>query len=353
MQTKSNQYVSLNNMPQKVPLQDIISAEGQGHITTYYIYREENDRILITTAAQPKTQKRRQKKQKEDPSSLEDPAGYYVHRPYLSFHHPPRTLHHTASRDGDSICLIHSYSCWRRWRLQFGPAIATAIDPRGVVKWQHRTHVDNKVHGDCDLKGYKVRCWRLWGESGKQYHRDVNAKRNQGHDSEDDQACHEQLQATDTFQMAWSTPFSKQTRKYKFSYSGIEFAWKGTKNLPGDSKWPRRLMPWHHLKLVAQLPCKMAKHELNEVVIAQFTCSAEADEYGSLIVLDSQLCMVLGLDTVPQSMIEERAKGTAFAKIHDVIVATAICMIVGEWQKRKTIVSLVITLLFVGATTDW
>lgn len=128
-------------------------ASADDHSSIYYIYRERNDPMLITTTQQPKTQKQRRKKQKEDPSSIQDPNGYFVHRPYLSFARPPRTLRSGASRDGRTICLIHSYAGWRRWRLQFGRDLGEAIDPRGVVQWQRRSNADNSVKADGDLKG--------------------------------------------------------------------------------------------------------------------------------------------------------------------------------------------------------
>ncbi|GFF52664.1 hypothetical protein IFM46972_09588 [Aspergillus udagawae] len=330
----------------QIALDDMASPQDQS--STYYMYRELNDHMLITTTQQPKTKKERRKKQKEDPSSVQNPSGYFVHRPYLSFAHAPRTLRDGGSKDGRTICLIHSFGGWRRWRLQFGRDLGDAIDPRGVVPWQRRTNADNSVQADDDLKGYRVRSWRLWGESGKAYHRDVNSKRKQGKWTEHDPTAHRPLRATEACQLTWSAPFSKRTREYAFSYEGIDFVWKGTKDLPADCKSAIRWMPVHHLKLVAILPAKGAV-ETEEVVVAYFVCSAEADEYGTLVVQDSKICEVFGIDEMPEDMALARAKGSRPARVHDTILATAVCMIIGEWQKRKTAVSVIFALIFAGA----
>jgi hypothetical protein len=333
------------NPLQRTSFDDMSTPKDESSI--YYIYRERNDHMLITTTQQPKTQKARRKKHKEDPSSIQDPKGYFVHRPYLSFARPPRTLRSGGSKDGQTICLIHSYAGWRRWRLQFGRDLGDAIDPRGVVQWQRRTNADNSVRDDGDVKGYRVRSWRLWGESGKAYHREVNSKRKQGLWTEEDPTAHQPVRATEACLLTWTAPFSKRTREYAFSYEGVDFVWKGTKDLPEDCKSARRLMPVHHLKLVAILPAKLAEEA--EVVVGYFICSAEEDEYGTLVIEDSKICEVLEIDEMPDDMGSARAKGAMPARMHDMIMATAVCMIIGEWQKRKTAISVIFALIFAGA----
>ncbi|KAF7179920.1 hypothetical protein CNMCM7691_008972 [Aspergillus felis] len=349
--TFHNDYRPLlpTNSLQQIPLTDNM-ASLQDRSSTYYLYRERNDHMLITTTQQPKTQKLRRKKQKEDPSSVQDPNGYFVHRPYLSFAKAPRTLRSGGSKEGRTICLIHSYAGWRRWRMQFGRDLGDAIDPRGVVQWQSRTNADNRVKDGSDLKGYRVRTWRLWGESGKAYHREVNAKRKQGGWTEDDPTAHQPLRATEVCQLTWSAPFSKRTREYAFSYEGVDFVWKGTKDLPAERKAAKQWMPVHHLKLVAIVPAKVAD-EAEEVVVASFICSAEEDEYGTLVFQDSKICEVFGIAEMPEDMALARAKGSRPARVHDAIMATAVCMIIGEWQKRKTAVGVFFGLIFAGATS--
>ncbi|RHZ52474.1 hypothetical protein CDV55_101831 [Aspergillus turcosus] len=325
-------------------------ASPQDHFSIYYIYRERNNHMLITTTKQPNNRKERRKRAKEDPSSIQDPNGYFVHKPYLSFADPPRTLRCGASKAGRTICLIHSYGGWRRWRLQFGRDLGDAIDPRGVVRWQSRTNADNSVEADCDLEGYRVHSWRLWGESGKRYHREVNVKRKQGLSTEDDPTNYRPLKATEACLLTWSAPFSRQTREYAFRYEGVDFVWKGTRDLPGDRKLARRLMPVHHLKLVAMVPGKVADEaeEAEEVVVAYFVCSAEEGEYGTLTIQDSKLCQVLGINEMPHDMALARTEGASPARVHDTIMATAVCMIIGEWEKRKVVVSVIFALLFAG-----
>lgn len=95
------------------------------------------------------------------------------------------------------------------------------------------------------------------------------------------------------------------------------------------------------------LPGKVAD-EAEEVVVAYFVCSAEEGEYGTLTIQDSKLCQVLGINEMPHDMALARTKGASPARVHDTIMATAVCMIIGEWEKCKVVVSVILALLFAG-----
>ncbi|KAB8238571.1 uncharacterized protein BDW43DRAFT_119688 [Aspergillus alliaceus] len=322
-------------MPQEKPyLRETGSA--QELTSTYYFYREE-EHVQITQAPKPKP-RRRWRRQKEASLLPEDPNGYIIHTPYVSFHQPPQTLRRGGSKTAPPICLIHNYGLWRRWKVQFGDRIADAIDPRGVVGWGCRTNPDNSVEDDCALKGYRVRSWRLWAESGKRYHKEVNAKRKEGVYSEDDLFPHQPVQADEAISLNWTRPFSRRTRWYQFQYGGVELCWKGTRSLPEGRKWARRLMPIHHLKLTAKSPGDGG----SEVVLAQFFCSFDWSEYGDLVILDEEVSRVFQCDVLSDDVGLYEKKGGVLDRIHEVIIATSWCMVLGEFRKRKATIELLI-----------
>jgi hypothetical protein len=80
-----------------------------------------------------------------------------------------------------------------------------------------------------------------------------------------------------------------------------------------------------------------------------FYLQCQEDEYGTLVIEDSKICEVLEIDEMPDDMGLARAKGAMPARMHDMIMATAVCMIIGEWQKRKTAISVLFALIFAGA----
>lgn len=53
--------------------------------------------------------------------------------------------------------------------MQFGELLADArvVDPRGAVSLPYNSGKPRV--GEKAIKGYKVRKWRLWGETGKRY----------------------------------------------------------------------------------------------------------------------------------------------------------------------------------------
>lgn len=302
-------------------------------------------------AAAADLEREREDEARYSPSQHQVDNSYFVHRPLISsWHDPPRTLRRGNTRAGEPICIINSAACWKEWNIQFCAKLGHIIDPRGLVRYENRSRVDNSTaHDDHAIRGYKVRTWRSWGETGKEYHRQVNARRKaleeekgQKEDDEKEQNF-EPVEADEAVHLTWSSPFSHKTRRYEFEYAGIKFFWEGTRDIleqtPLD-KWSRRLMPFNHLKLMARCPVTNDKK-----FIGQYVCSLSPLKYGRLWIFDS----------VIENLLEgskEKLLNPNFdirkTRVYDLVMATAMCMVIGEWQKRMT-VQLIAILLLQGA----
>lgn len=287
---------------------------------------------------------------------------FFVHTPYLSFHDPPRVLYIGNSRHTEPAILIHSQFMWRTYKLQMGPSIATPglLDPRGVVCWRHNGG-DKKAlkTDDRKLKGYKVSSWRLWGETGKDYVHNIKAMRKAGKGPDPDiiedevAAKKAAIRADEVVYLKWTSPFSRNTRRYHFKYANIDFYWKGT----GTVKETRRCGMWchfNHLKLVAELPTsKGDTGPRPEVCLAKYTSSIAQSKFGTLEVFDGAVWR-LAFEHIPLLLAQNHNSGpianrtaseNAVAEVtwikqtslYRVIVATAMCMVYSENQKRETI----------------
>lgn len=357
--------------------------------STYHIYHkgEQNASISSTvdsskerwwgpTAKQQKASKKLERLEKArrkeriaqgdspDIESLStDDDAFFVHTPYLSFHDPPRVLYIGNSRHAEPAVLIHSNFLWRTYKIQVGSSIAApgVLDPRGVVSWRHNGGDKNTLKSDGrKLKGYKVSSWRLWGETGKDYFYDVQNIRKEGHGSDPDkledevEARETATRADEVVYLKWTSPFSKNTRRYHFRYADIDFYWKGT----GTVKESRRCGIWchfNHLKLVAQLPTDKENPEFHpEVCLATYTSSIAHSKFGTLEIFDGALWRLaadhipsilpqLSVDNTMESGSENVVAEVAAMKktsLYQVIVATAMCMVYSEGQKRELIRSL-------------
>lgn len=229
---------------------------------------------------------------------------------------------------------------WKEWTIQFGSNLPTIIDRRGLVDWKYRSRPDNKTSGDKNvLKGYKVRTWRCWGESGKNYHRIVNRRRKTQSEDLRKANSFEPTIAEEVTTIKWTSPFSN-ARRYHFKYRGIEFCWEGTRDLPAMDIWSKRLMPLNHLKLIAQIPGKQ------RIFIGYYASSVCSKKFGRLFICNSAIARALeesGSSLATGAVASE--KGCEFApepdirrsRIYDLVMASAMCMIIGEWQKRITV----------------
>ena len=340
--------------------------DSQHHLTTYHLYHDGAKHVLITPEKQSKDTRKARKARKRNTTkdaadtTTADPQGsFYMHRPFLSFHSAPRTLRHGGTKTGAPICIMNDSPLWGRWNLQFGEVeLAQALDPRGVVAWQSRSNANNSrdKKDDTALKGYKVRSWRLWGESGKAYHHEVNAARKQdkpdllqssdkGSSSasctEDEGETRDAMRAAYTSSLKWVSPISSRPRWYQLTHDGIDLVWKGTRDLRHGQSMRRCLMPFHHLKLVARLPPLFVGDCDSEVLLAQYSSSWGSDKHGSLVILDEAVSRIFdrGRSLSESSGLRGAKRADHLKRVYELILTTALCMIIGEEQKRGVIVA--------------
>ena len=317
-------------------------------VSEYHVYHEGEEHVCIIPFLDPTKEfgynKKRQQALAADYTrrNRTEANSYFVHRPALFFHDPPRTLRRGNRKTSEPICIIHSAAFWREWTMQFGSNLPDIIDPRGLVGWEHRSRPDNSVSGDAQaLKGYKVRTWRCWGESGKNYHRMVNHKRKTGQQEESKESdTFEPASAEEAVKLKWSSPLLN-ARKYHFDYAGARFFWEGTRDIPARDIWSKRLMPWNHLKLIAQVP----GHK--RMFVGYFTSSFSGKKFGHLQIFDSVLSRILeelGNSVLAGKQGDSEKDGDVSrepdirqTRLYDLVMATSMCMIIGEWQKRITV----------------
>lgn len=307
-------------------------------------------------------------------SAKADKDQYYLHTPYLSFHLPPSVLYVGSSRYASStpVALVHTGWFWRSYKIQLGPSLACqgVIDPRGVVSWQHNggpksTLQEDERNGSGRLlKGYKVRGWRLWGETGKKYVHGIRDKRKNGvvfddPDVESESKRGEKACADEVVYLTWTRPLSRHTRLYTFYFRGIEFQWKGTGTVSEGRKcgWMLRFC---HLKLVAKVPVETqgGKDGVREICLGKYTSSIAAEKSGTLEVFDHALLRFVE-QYVPSLLPKKIADGDKEyfqgeleevtmlkgSTLYQLIVATVICMANAEKEKRHTLIDLVIGIL--------
>lgn len=267
--------------------------------------------------------------------------------------------------------------------MQFGEQLADdrIVDLRGVVSLPFdsgKTRVGEKA-----IKGYRVRKWRLWGETGKQYHHDINARRKENAEGRNSNADYVQERAShdtrpviatnetidEVVYFSWHSPFTHRTRDYHFQHWGIYFYWKGTGTVK-EGRTCGACLHFNHLKLVAHLPPvssnddgyaiqeKNDKHiepvrptygskiwqrsspTVREICFAKYTSSLGKKKAGTLVIYDEALYHLLKECVVPFDSNESTELGSEIVsvkhtRLYDIIVATAMCMVIGEWQKRE------------------
>ncbi|KAJ5555768.1 hypothetical protein N7535_008201 [Penicillium sp. DV-2018c] len=352
-------------------LEDTLSTRHR--LSIWHIYHKSDAHMTITPFINAKKEFGFKKHTKPEPAN--ETNSYFVHHPKLLFHNVPLTLRRGNKKDGPPICLLKCGAFWRNWILQFGDILKDVLDPRGVVRWECRSNPNNMMNDDRALKGYKVRGWRVWGESGKEYHRDINERRriekekrkgesgslrggpgNMGNTAESDEqgpdltdmkaldppsysavpppVVPQPAVAEEAVRLKWASPFSVHPRRYTVVYANIEFTWEGTRDVHPDNKWAKIFMPFHHLKLIARLP----GHEDGRLV-AQYTPSFACRKFGQLWVFDSVVAEVLERSPLSSTLTED-SRDVRETRLYDLIIGTAVCMILGEWQKRMVLAAL-------------
>lgn len=174
------------------------------------------------------------------------------------------------------------------------------------------------------------------------------------------------------------------TREYDFKWGGTEFVWKGTGTVRDEKKYWGALSRYNHLKLVAKIPVEpeekvegevittieakddkkgpqisirrqasfssfvstIIRRNSNasqlsvddsgkprghrEVVIAKYTCLLATRKCGRLIIYEK------ALQETAYSALEGHNPDVARERLRHVVVATGLCMLQGEKQKRDT-----------------
>jgi hypothetical protein len=374
----------------KIELGKLSGVGGSGRdvdlatASTYNIYfrKENKEHFIITPLASPgrdRVTKCRRKLDEFDvfrdamPKAAEENT-FFVHQPALAFHHPPRTLRHGPYKFSPVICLINNSWFWRKWILQFGSQLSEpgVVDPRGVVSAQYGA--DKRDGKGLQAKGYQVRSWRMWGESGKAYHKRFNEERKAGKlDPISQRKALDKPLIEDVVYFSWHSPFTHKPRHYRFNYAGLEFYWKGT----GTVKESRTCGWWlrfNHVKLCVRVPITVTATPssdadgpirrtttwgsiltrfgtksagFREVCPAKFTSSMGCKKAGVLQIYDDAIHRLL-LDGVVHLDDKEKREledsGVAAVKklrLYEIILATAMCMVIGEWQKRETLLAII------------
>jgi hypothetical protein len=272
-------------------------------------------------------------------------GAFFLHIPYLAFHDPPKVLYAGENKHATPVVLIHGSAFWRRYKLQYGDSLAAdVLDPRGVVTWRHNGGPGKELKADdTKLKGYKVRTWRLWGETGKAYVHQVNANRKAGSGPDPDAyplKGNHAAQAGGVVYLNWEHPFSRHTRQYHFRYGDVDFHWKGT----GTMKKPNlcgAFVRYNHLKLIARIPAKEKSDPSSlEVCLGKYACSISGKKCGRLELYDDVISQLVEDYLQPVDTPQDERNETLSPKVtwlYRIVVATAMCMVDAEKEKRQAV----------------
>lgn len=354
------------------------STTAQSTIFQIYNRRHDSGHFLITPTIDPKREgflpkchlrkKKRKAKDAEVESngdngstSTSDPSAreYFLHFPTVAFRTPPRTIRVGNSKDSPTFCIMHNSFLWRRWRIQIGKQLAEpgVIDGRGCVHLDHdykQGLTDGERKGlkrrDTDLQGLPLRTWRMRGESGKEYHRAENERRRAVERSAQKLAAKRKSPAVadEVVYLRWQSPFSNHTRRYSFKFRGIDFYWKGTGTVK-ESHFFGAFVRFNHLKLVARIPLEgdqskrdNKSQQYAEICLAKFTCSVKANKAGILEVYDAAVERFAAehLGSAKETASEDEHSSDQKVEsdmLYHLVISTAMCMVIGERQKRETI----------------
>ncbi|KAF8848652.1 hypothetical protein BDZ45DRAFT_605584 [Acephala macrosclerotiorum] len=298
-----------------------------------------NDRTLFqrrnTWSSIPTKAKRGKYLDKREYDPRTETSPYYLYLPTLYGHMPPYTLRHGGTKRAPPACLMESSWFWRKWTMQFGDVLAQdgVIDGRGVVNIKYGT----KKGEDGTLKGYAVRAKRYMGESGKQWFRTQKAL--QEHNTE----LVQKMKPNEAVQLAWASPFSTRTREYHFKWRDFKFKWKGTKSVRRSENFFQPFLRYNHLKLVVAVPSKVVGTHEEEVLLATYTSVPASRKAGRLELYQD------AIDDFLSEHIHDtfglKADTFGAKRLRDVLVASAMCMVISEYQKRQVIIQIILAAL--------
>jgi hypothetical protein len=129
----------------------------------------------------------------------------------------------------------------------------------------------------------------------------------------------------------------------------------GPRDLVENAKWSRRLLSLNHLKSIAEFLGKGS-------FLAQLTSYFSLRKFGKLWVFDSAVLKLLEIDNPFQGkddpepgsgfLLQPPSTGVGESRLYELVWATAVCMVVGEWQKRLTIWFIIIQIDESGRGTN-
>lgn len=246
---------------------------------------------------------------------------------------------------------------WRKWRLEFGNILSQdgVVDGRGVVSLKYGTTKGQEG----TLKGYGVRSFRFPGESGKAWFREQKALGQKATSQKITKAKPEEV-----IDLRWVSPLTFRVREYRFNWRGFNFIWKGTGKAQTKMIF-RPMLRFNHLKLVVLLPEEEEKKlRTTEVTLARYTSVMGARKMGRLeldqAAIDAFLVEHMAdIDQAdPYSQVHDDKKSPLadvsaqpaseqiLSRVHqrmiDVILATGMSMIIGEYQKRQVVISIIL-----------
>ncbi|KAL5317437.1 hypothetical protein ACEPPN_014532 [Leptodophora sp. 'Broadleaf-Isolate-01'] len=344
--TESDSKTPLNRFPEPLP-----GAEEQNKSTPSLF----NCRRTETTS--PKVSKAKALDNPRcDPRT--ETAPYFLHLPTIYGKAPPYTLRHGGTKAAPTACLLHCSAFWRTWKLEFGDLLAQpgVVDGRGVVNINYGT----KKGLDGTFQGYEVRPKRYVGESGKAWHK-LQATQDEKVDN-----LAEKPKPEEVVCLKWTAPLSFHTREYRFNWRNFEFVWKGTQTVQPSKKFFHPFLRYNNLKLVVFIPTRDGDQP-KELILARYTSVVAGRKSGRLEVYQHVIDYFLSENaaalqqyeptanvasdgalqqekslTVQDREPESRAK--AAQRLADIVVGTAMCMIIGEFTKRQVLISVILTL---------
>lgn len=247
------------------------------------------------------------------------------------------------------------------------------VDGRGVVSQPSGTNTGSLEGEEGYLKGYGNRKRRWWGDSGKAwfYSQKELEKKKQLISSENTKKGPRKPE--ETILIKWASPL-KRSREYHFHWRGHFFLWKGTGILVPQHSGKRfkglrsASTRWSHLKLVVVVP---HLGEVEEVVLARYTSTMAKRKAGRLEIFEeavdgfiSSYGRFLSLGGSSTTDISEKEKGVDNEKnpfqdpssptrdlgdvrerLRDLVVASGMCMIIGEFEKREVLYAILLLLL--------
>ncbi|KAI4685838.1 uncharacterized protein J4E88_003675 [Alternaria novae-zelandiae] len=337
--------VVITRLPMEDDLELPPSTEAK---SIFHIYEKHKCHKSITPVLDPtlerrsgstiKEQKatRKEKKERRDaglPSVEPDDNAFFLHRPYLAFHVPPRVLYTGNSRHTAQLAiLIHEGCFWKEYKLQLLSSTAGILDPRGVVPWRHNGGDKKALKGNHHkLKGYKVRTWRVWGETGKEYVRSVKDIRKTGEGQDPD-------------------VITTTNGKLEEPATADEVVMSALTSSGKERVHSENLLPVTEEKKEGQA----------EVCLGVYTSSVASRKSGTLEFFDTVILRLIN-ENAPEMLLrneegaeEEEAESTRIlrmerSRIYQVFVATAMCMIKSEKEKRHTLLDLLVNVAEGGA----